>query len=1061
MELNEKFFVAIAGWDVMKQAKALLETDKVLSSNWTAPVLKGVVQEGSISYRAGLVIKSESDIDNVCGCRDSRQWGTMCAHSVAVGLHHLRREQLAHQPQVQSAVSSRVPGPSLVSATRAHGDGLRRAEPGIPGETLQISVVLPPNLALAMAKGSIMVFVEGETRRGRVPLNSLDKNIPFALNPVDAALLNLLEELAEGETPGMIQLKSESFASLLAVLADHPRVTLGRSQPITISRQPWLPPLKASLESNGEIILSMRSSGSSGPSCTLLNSQKAWVLHGSTLQPVGLPTRYQGVMTGPVRIARSQIPLFMGQDWPSLSQGGALEATFKLEDFSFAPKAPRFLLELNGGLSQLQALLQCAYGPRILPLGAGSASESLWLPDPDCSTRYTTRDLDAERAALGRLQRAGFTGPDAQCRWQLMGQNGVLNFFAREFFRLQKEWEITLDERLDHSIAKNIERVEPTLEITPSGEQWFDLQVDYKTSCGDLFSPAEIQRLILSGQSHRRLSNGKFAVIDTGAVEELQEVLLDCAPQQHVNGFRLANTQAGFLAATVRAQAGLHLKAPEHWQRRYANTTATETAECPPLGELESRVRPYQKTGVAWLNFLHRNGCGGVLADDMGLGKTLQMLAFLQSLYQELNGGLGKPISAGKRPSLIICPTSLVYNWVAEAQKFTPSLRVVALHGPDRAKDFKDIAHSDIVVTSYALIRRDADLYRGLEFEVAVLDEAQHIKNRQTQNAQAVKTIRAGTRFVLTGTPMENSVLDLWSIFDFVMPGYLGAAKDFRERYEVPITREKNSAAQVRLARRIRPFLLRRMKKDVVRDLPAKIEQVSFCELTAQQTEVYRQVLDAGRREITESVGAQGLGKSRMLIFTTLLRLRQICCDLRLLKLSDVNPENASGKMDLFQELLEEVVDGGHRVLVFSQFTTLLGLVREALSKEEIAYCYLDGSTANRGEVVQTFQQNEAIPVFLLSLKAGGVGLNLTGADTVIHLDPWWNPAVEDQATDRAHRIGQTRVVTSYKLITRGTVEEKILHLQQRKRDLLKGALGDEEALCNVLTWDEIQDLMA
>jgi SNF2 family DNA or RNA helicase len=324
-----------------------------------------------------------------------------------------------------------------------------------------------------------------------------------------------------------------------------------------------------------------------------------------------------------------------------------------------------------------------------------------------------------------------------------------------------------------------------------------------------------------------------------------------------------------------------------------------------------------------------------------------------------------------------------------------------------------------------------------------------------------VKAVRAQHRLVLTGTPLENSVLDLWSIFDFLMPGYLGTAQDFRERYELPITREKNSAAQTRLSRRLRPFMLRRLKREVATDLPAKLEQISFCELTPDQRGVYQQVIEASRKEVLDAVGTQGLAKSRMVVLSALLRLRQVCCDLRLLKLDGVNPVNASGKLDLFGELLEEVIDGGHRVLVFSQFVSMLTLLKERLNEEEIEYCYLDGSTTDRGSVVERFQKDSAIPVFLISLKAGGVGLNLTGADTVIHFDPWWNPAVEDQATDRAHRIGQTRVVTSYKLITRDTVEEKILTLQNRKREIIQATIGGEEEFAAALSWEEIQDLLA
>jgi SNF2 family DNA or RNA helicase len=601
-------------------------------------------------------------------------------------------------------------------------------------------------------------------------------------------------------------------------------------------------------------------------------------------------------------------------------------------------------------------------------------------------------------------------------------------------------------------------------------------------------------------------------------VEELQEVLLDCAPQQHAQGYRITSQQAGFLEATLRQHTDWRVQAPSAWRERAAKQSGEAKLECPPLGDLETVLRPYQKQGVAWLDFLRENGFGGILADEMGLGKTLQTLAFLNSLRmwrqassaavgpgglagravgrysnapagsQPRPGGKMPPSTAGKDachylPHLIVCPTSLVFNWVAEAKKFTPELKVLALHGPDRHSRFEQIQAHDIVVTSYALIRRDAERYRELEFDTVALDEAQHIKNRQTQNAQAVKAVRARQRIVLTGTPLENSVLDLWSIFDFLMPGYLGTAQDFHERYELPIAKEKDAKAQTRLARRLRPFMLRRLKAEVASDLPAQLEQVSFCDLTPDQRSVYQQVIEASRKEVLEAVGAQGVARSRLVVLTALLRLRQVCCDLRLLKLekrsdgamecggdaktgsapqdSSTPTLHSSGKLDMFGELLEEVIDGGHRLLVFSQFVGMLTLLKEKLTAEGIEFCYLDGSTTDRAGVVERFQTNAAIPVFLISLKAGGVGLNLTGADTVVHFDPWWNPAVEDQATDRAHRIGQTKVVTSYKLITRDTVEEKILILQNRKREIIQATIGGEEEFAAALNWEEIQELLA
>jgi superfamily II DNA or RNA helicase len=907
-----------------------------------------------------------------------------------------------------------------------------------------------------------MLVFETKWAGGRCPLNALPKGRTFAFTLQDLLILEQLEKLTAGETPALLQLETKDFSALIPLLVRHENITLGKSSAISVTRTPVKLPLRASIESNGEIVLSLKNQ----PSSFVLVGD--WVWQNNSLQPLGLPAELKEILRAPVRVTRAQVPQFLSRQWPQLAAGG-IEADFKLEDFSLEPQSPRFLLALKGGLTQLSALLQCAYGSRIMTVGVTAADENIWLPDPDVATRYSTRDFNAERAALGRLQRSGFSSPDASGKLQLFGQNAVLNFLACEFPKLQREWSVTLDEQLENRTLKNLERVEPQFQITSSGVQWFDLGVVFSASSGEIFSAVDIQRLILSGQNHTRLKNGKMAVIDTGAVEELQEVLLDCAPQQNAAGYRINNTQAGFLEATLRQHGDWKVQAPSAWRDRAAKQSGEAKLECPPLGDLENVLRPYQKQGVAWLHFLRANGFGGILADEMGLGKTLQTLAFFKTLRSTECGVRSNlptapaaiPHSALRTPHLIVCPTSLVFNWVAEVKKFAPDLKILALHGPERHARFDEIAASDIVVTSYALIRRDAEKYRGQEFDTVALDEAQHIKNRQTQNAQAVKAVRAKHRIVLTGTPLENSVLDLWSIFDFLMPGYLGTAKDFRERYELPIAKEKNAEAQSRLARRLRPFMLRRLKKEVAADLPAKIEQVSFCELTTDQRQVYQQVIEASRKEVLEAVGAQGIAKSRLVVLTALLRLRQVCCDLRLLKLENVNPATASGKLELFGELLEEVIDGGHRMLVFSQFVGMLTLLKERLAEEKIEFCYLDGSTTDRAAVVEKFQTNAAIPVFLISLKAGGVGLNLTGADTVVHFDPWWNPAVEDQATDRAHRIGQTKVVTSYKLIARDTVEEKILMLQNRKREIIQATIAGEEEFAAALNWEEIQELLA
>ncbi|MFL6595155.1 MAG: DEAD/DEAH box helicase, partial [Chthoniobacterales bacterium] len=360
----------------------------------------------------------------------------------------------------------------------------------------------------------------------------------------------------------------------------------------------------------------------------------------------------------------------------------------------------------------------------------------------------------------------------------------------------------------------------------------------------------------------------------------------------------------------------------------------------------------------------------------------------------------------------------------------------------------------DMVITSYALLRRDIDALRDINFSSAVLDEAQHIKNPDTQNAQSAFALRAQHRFVLTGTPIENSVRDLWSIMNFALPGYLGSRADFRERYEQPLARGEAPDVQRRLARRMRPFLLRRKKTDVAKELPEKIEQQVICDLTAPQRAAYDGLL----REIQSGLTSSGAndGAKRMQMLVGLLRLRQVCNDLRL-----VSDKAGSAKLELLDELLEEAIDGGHRVLVFSQFVSMLALIRERLDADKIPFAYLDGSTKDRQGVVDRFQADANIPVFLMSLKAGGVGLNLSAADTVIHFDPWWNYAAEAQATDRAHRIGQTRVVTAYKLIARDTVEEKIVKLQAKKRSASESTIGSEEPLMSGLTTDDLEELLA
>lgn len=1029
--LSEKLLQKIGGWQAVKEARGIHAAGKVLSADWSPPDLTGEVQGGAGVLKSGLVIRDPINVENLCTCKESRQWGRICGHSLAVALEVISPRkvepprEVPPEPPVEPSKSEPRVLPVQVSS-----DGPR----------FSIGAIFPPNLESAMVSGAIPVFFEAHVSGKRMPLANVPKGGSFSIGNDHLKLLERILDWADGELPATLKLTFNQMGELLDALPEG-AATFGRNEPVTIGDKPLAIKVTARLLDSGEIRLSAELPQ---PVPLIIPGQPSWALGGRTFSRVELPTGGLALLQAPQTLNRGDVPNFLQNDLPVLSSTGSLDADFTPDDFEIVVEPPTVKCRFEGGLARLRAKIEIEYFPGESTTGAG---DSIWLPDPANPRRYRLRDFSMEQGAVARLVRRGFDGPDKEGRWQLNGQDAVLEFFARDYPRMEREWDVTLQERLDWSINKNIERIEPRCDIRPSGEQWFDFGVRYETGGGETFSPADIQSLLLGGRSHRKLNNGKFALIDTGAVEELQEFLIDAAPEQKGGGYRLKNEQAAFLDETVRGKLGWNMAAPGSWRQRARAGLTDDPLE---LGEFEDILRRYQKDGVRWLHKIRRNGFGGILADEMGLGKTLQALAFvaLSRAREKLN------------PALVICPTSVVHNWADEARRFTPNLRVLVLQGPKRKRRFEEITEHDLVITSYALARRDALEYPEAEFDTVILDEAQHIKNRESQNAQAVKTIRSRHRLVLTGTPMENSVLDLWSIFDFLMPGYLGSVKDFRERYELPLSRGNDPVLQDRLSRRVRPFILRRLKRDVAKDLPDKLEQITFCDLSTEQRAVYEQVLHAGRQEVLDAVGKGGFGRSRMVIFNALLRLRQICCDLRLLKLEQGEKPASSGKLDSFGELLDEIIDGGHRALVFSQFTSMLDLLGERLESSGVDYCRLDGSTRNRGDVVRGFQASTR-PVFLISLKAGGVGLNLTAADTVVHFDPWWNPAVEDQATDRVHRIGQSRVVTSYKLIARDTIEEKILKLQQKKREAIQAVFGDEGTLTDSLTWEEVQELFA
>lgn len=484
------------------------------------------------------------------------------------------------------------------------------------------------------------------------------------------------------------------------------------------------------------------------------------------------------------------------------------------------------------------------------------------------------------------------------------------------------------------------------------------------------------------------------------------------------------------------------------WEQMSTFSTTEELAL--PAG-INAEFREYQLKGFSWLWFMYKYGLNGILADDMGLGKTLQALSVLQKAKEE----------DGQMPTLVVAPTTVVFNWESEIQKFAPTLSCLKLQGGERKQFFEKIPEYDVVITSYALVRRDIKKLKDINFRYIILDESQNIKNATSQTAQAVKQLTSQHKLALSGTPIENKLEELWSVFDFLMPGFLFSMADFNSRYVNPIMERQDKIVEKRLKLQIYPFILRRMKRDVAKDLPDKVENIAYCELTDEQRDFYLQVLDSTKEELFKSIEQNGLEKSRLSIFSALLRMRQICCHPRLYDKNNLTNVISSGKFEKLKVMLEEIVSEGHRILLFSQFVDMLDIIKAWLDKAGIKYEYLTGKTKDRQGAVERFNNDPTIPIFLISLKAGGTGLNLTGADYVIHYDPWWNPAVEDQATDRAYRIGQKKKVFVYRLITRNTVEEKIQKLKTIKRNLVDSVISVDRNITKSLTMDDIREIFS
>jgi superfamily II DNA or RNA helicase len=753
-----------------------------------------------------------------------------------------------------------------------------------------------------------------------------------------------------------------------------------------------------------------------------------------------------------------RLPQLIAQGLPKV----ALEVGAELPELSqvadVVDLVPTFRVAAGGALTEAQVSLRAAYEDTEIDVRADGMTTPVIVkpPEPGSSkrARCIRTDIAAQQEAVGILRNLGLIPAEDGNKFIARGDDAI-QFWTEGIGTLPESWDLFVpDDLVDVQVRG--ENLTANARVS-SGVDWLSLRLNFESE-GVAVTQEELARCLAEGRRYVRLADGSFAKLDVAKVKEVLQRQAEILATGGGAGGKLPLSQAGRVQELLEQVGKYHVAdGARELFKKLRDIDEIKGAKKPR--NLKAQLRPYQESGFHWLWFLHEIGSGGVLADDMGLGKTVQALALLLAVkaadaHDEDEGSKKKR----RFRTLIVAPTSVVTNWLREMDKFAPSLRHELWHGAERKERKDELEDAEVVVTSYALLRRDEELLAKIDWRYVILDEAQQIKNPLSATARAAKRLKADRKLALTGTPIENRLSEIWSIFDFVSPGLLGPLDKFEERYSRPIDAGDSKAAQ-RLRATIHPFILRRTKAEVARDLPEKIETDNYCELTGEQAALYAAVLKEVRAQVMGEIERQGMGRSHIQILAGLTRLRQAACDPRLLGLPREFKDDDSGKLVALRDLVQTSVDGGHKVLVFSQFVSMLTIIRRAMEEDGVRYEYLDGSTKDRADRVDNFQRDDGPPVFLISLKAGGSGLNLTAADTVIHFDPWWNPAVEDQATDRAHRIGQTKVVTTYRLIAKGTIEEKILELGGKKRELVGAVLSEDVGGTKKLTKSDLEDL--
>ncbi|MBL4687669.1 MAG: SNF2 helicase associated domain-containing protein [Nannocystaceae bacterium] len=1018
--------VRIASAKASKAGQELFDANAVADIVFNGDAVEGKVKGTKpVPHSTAIHLKSGGKVVAECSCPTFTDgWEKFCHHAVALGL--ALRQQYRSGAEITTTQN-----PWVADVADGVGASSRRYQ-------------------IVQRAGSwfVTVFAAGSAGSGSRRKTSGRETMP----PADRMISHYLEQESDRDDDGAHELEDEPLAGLL-YFARHSQVSLKGVGKLKFVTEPLVLRVQAETRKDGRIDL--HAFLEHEPSRRTFEVDQGRIVRGSPtwfiwpetseiFMVLDTPPWVLSAIAAQPRILMDN--RFDADQMDSLSDRLHTVGVPRGDLFALASDArdvEKIIVTIEGSGERVKVSLAAVYGNVTISIVGEDPKSARYLIEGGEQQISFFRDLEREDQARKVLADLKLDWSDIENAFTAI-KDDAIEFLVAGLPLLPEDWEKRIP-RLPKIRSKS---PNPRVSVSAGDGSMLDVEaiVDIDGE-EDLISFRDLLRWLHEGRRWITLADGSVVKLDPKILEPMAEaagdIQFDKQGHAEVSTLELGNL-ARLLGEVPTPTVAKEVK------KLLETMTGDKAAKAPRKAKaLTAKLREYQRSGFAWLWQLHQNRMTGILADDMGLGKTVQALALLTKAKEE----------EGQAPSLIVCPTSVLSVWKQEVHKWAPSLSVLVWHGQDRAENRRLLKRTDIIVTTYSILRRDIEDLIKIRFRYVILDEAQYIKNWTTSTAKSAKRLKSDHRLALSGTPVENHLLDLWAIFDFLAPGFLGKLTEFQKNYVKPIE-DGDTRALDQLRVRVRPFIMRRKKEDVASELPKKTEQTLFIHFGKSQLGLYNRILKAAKNEITGRIDDVGVEKSQMTILAALTRLRQVACDPNLLGLPEGSAVPPSAKLEAFKELIGDCVGSGRKALVFSQFVEMQKIIAATLEEMGIGYVWLHGGTRNREEVVAEFQNPNGPPVFLISLKAGGSGLTLTEADTVIHYDPWWNPAVEDQATDRAHRIGQEKPVMVYRLVVEDTVEQKMVELGRRKREVAEGALGRDSMGGKKLTMGDIEELL-